>query len=91
VGLLAQTVLPGDVRLLVNVTGHQDTSGYSPLLENGAPRWLVSNQWSLEKTLQFESGKTLSFRVLTTQRRSNIELFAFREHALQIQAAKLWR
>jgi hypothetical protein len=90
-GLLAQAVMPGDVRLQFNVTGHQDTRGYSPLLENGAPRWLVSNQWALEKTLHLETGKTLSFRALTTRRRSNIELFAFREHALQIQATKLWR
>jgi hypothetical protein len=90
-GLLAQTLLPADLRLQLQWTAQKDTHGYSPLLANGAPRWLTSTQWVLEKGLDLGNGKTLSLRALTTQRRSNIELFAFREHAFQIQAAKMWR
>ena len=90
-GLMAQTVVPGNIRLQLQWTGQKDTHGYSPLLANGAPRWLSSNQAVAEKTLPLGSGKTLTIRGLTTQRRSNIELFVFRETALQLQVAKMWR
>jgi hypothetical protein len=90
-GLMTQTLVPGNIRLQLQWTGQKDTHGYSPLLANGAPRWLSSTQAVAEKTLPLGSGKTLTIRGLTTQRRSNIELFAFQETALQLQVAKMWR
>lgn len=90
-GLTAQATAPGRIRFQLQWTGQRDTYGYSPLLAQGAPRWLSSTQAVAEKTLPLDSGKTLTFRVLTTQRRSNIELFAFREAAFQLQVGKMWR
>lgn len=90
-GLMARTLLPGQVRLQLQWNGQKDTHGYSPLLASGAPRWLLSTQWAAERGFELGSEKTITVRVLTAQRRSNIELFAFREHALQVELAKMWR
>jgi hypothetical protein len=90
-GLTAQASWPSQLKLQLQWTGQLDTHGYSPLLANGALRWLSSLQWSAEKSIDLSSGKTLSIRALTTQRRSNIELFASREAALQFQLIQMWR
>lgn len=90
-GLQAQAQLPSQLRLQAQWSGQKDLHAYSPLLANGAPRWLSTLQLALERPVSWGSGKTLTFRVLTTERKSNIELFAYRESALQLQFAQMWR
>ena len=69
----------------------KDLQGYSPLLDAGAARWLTTSSLTLERTLPLASEKTLTFRALAAQRRSNIVIFAFREASLQVQYAHSWR
>lgn len=87
----AQWVPAGGWRAQLLWQAQQDLQGYSPLLANGAPRRLQTWQGSLERTLNLGSEKTLSARLLATQRRSNIELFDFKELAFQLHLAGLWR
>jgi hypothetical protein len=69
----------------------KDLQGYSPLLNAGAARWLTTSSLTLERMLPLASEKTLTFRALAAQRRSNIVIFAFREASLQVQYAHSWR
>jgi hypothetical protein len=78
-------------RMQAQWQGQFDLHGYSPLLESGAPRRLRTTQLALERTFTLKSGKTLSFRALTTQRTGNIELFAFKEASLQVIWGQVWR
>lgn len=69
----------------------KDLQGYSPLLNAGAARWLTTSSLTLERMLPLASEKTLTFRALAAQRRSNVVIFAFREATLQVQYAHSWR
>jgi hypothetical protein len=75
----------------VQFQAQKDLHGYSPLLDDGAPRWLTTSSLTLERTMHLTSEKTLTFRALAAQRRSNVVIFAFQEASLQIQYVQTWR
>jgi hypothetical protein len=66
------------------VSDQKDTHGYSPLLENGAKRRLISNNVAFEQQHQLEKEKVLIFRVFRTERRSKLELFNYKDVGAQI-------
>jgi hypothetical protein len=68
-----------------------DLQGYNPLLAEGAPRRLRTVKLAVERILPIGAENWLSVQALATQRQSNIELFAFREAALQVSLVRQWR
>lgn len=72
-------------------TIQQDLEGYSPLLANDLRRRLTTYIVAGEQQFELGKGKTLVFRVLATQRKSNLELFAFKDMGLQVSFVATWR
>jgi hypothetical protein len=62
----------------------KDLHGYSPLLASGAPRRLTLAHLGIEKTHRVGIDKAIAVRLLASERRSNIELFSYREAAVQV-------
>ena len=67
----------------------KDTHGYSPLLENGAKRRLFSSNVAFEQQHRFENEKVLIFRAFSAERRSNLELFNYKDVGVQIMLRSL--
>lgn len=72
-------------------TIQQDLEGYSPLLANDLRRRLTTYIVAGEQQFELAKGKTLVFRALATQRKSNLELFAFKDMGLQVSFVATWQ
>ena len=77
--------------LNVQWTFQQDLQGYSPLLENDRRRSLTTYIVAGEQQFELGDKKTLVFRALASQRKSNLELFAFKDFGLQVSFVQTWR
>lgn len=60
-----------------------DAEGYSELLEDGAPRQLMRNQWLLQYRLPLRSGGALMLNAYHQRQQSNIALFTTRDTAVE--------
>jgi hypothetical protein len=68
-----------------------DTSGYSPLLKNNAPRRLLSLQAELEyRWPEPLLGGQANASVYTARRWSNLPLFAWQDHGLRLSWLRQW-
>ncbi len=77
-------------RLHAQVTAQEDTHPYSPLLENNSRRRLVSTYLGVEQQVPLGNAHALVLRAFTTQRASNLTLFAFRDTGAQVALARQW-
>ncbi len=80
-------------RLQAQATAQHDTHPYSPLLENNSRRRLLTTYLGLEQQFTWNAvapGHQLTLRLFTTQRASNLELFAFRDTGAQLLVARAW-
>jgi hypothetical protein len=83
-GVLADVRLWPQGTLSWQTSDQKDTHGYSPLLENGAKRRLFSSNVAFEQQHKFENEKVLIFRAFSAERRSNLELFNYKDVGVQI-------
>jgi hypothetical protein len=90
-GMSADVTLAAGWRLQAHWSAQEDTQGYNPLLENGARRRLVTSQISLERQVKLNQENVIHWRLLASDRRSNLELFSFKEVAMQVAWSKVWR
>lgn len=75
-------------QLLGALQWQSDTSGYSPLLANGARRRLLTGQIVLQWRLPIDpSVGQWTLQLASTRRHANLPLFAWREHNVQL----LWQ
>jgi len=75
-----------------HVNVHRDLSGYSPLLENGAARELLSANLSLERTWEPEPGRwQVLGRLYGGRGWSNLELFTYRDVGVQVSLRRRWQ
>jgi hypothetical protein len=81
--LPAPKLLP-QTRLSLQVTDQRDTHSYSPLLLNGAKRHLISSLVAIEQHANLENKKVLIFRAFSAERRSNLELFSYKDIGAQV-------
>jgi hypothetical protein len=77
-------------RLQAQASAQEDTHPYSPLLENNARRRLLSTYLGVEQQMPLGSGHALVLRAFTTQRASNLSLFAFRDTGAQVALVRQW-
>lgn len=80
-------------RLQAQATAQHDTHPYSPLLENNSRRRLLTTYLGLDQQFTWHAvapGHLLTLRLFTTQRSSNLELFAFRDTGAQLLVARAW-
>ncbi len=77
-------------RLQAQATAQEDTHPYSPLLENNSHRRLLTAYLGLEQQFPLGGGHALVLRAFTTQRLSNLALFAFRDTGAQVAFARQW-
>ena len=81
----------GGLRFLsTNWSLQSDLSGYSPFFASNARRWIELRSVALEQHVAINRQKTLVFRGLATERRSNLALFSFRELGLQVSFVATW-
>jgi hypothetical protein len=87
-GLFAEVVpLPNllpQMRLTAQLSDQRDTHSYSPLLLNGAKRQLISSLVAIEQQAKLEKEKVLIFRAFSAERRSNLELFNYKDVGVQV-------
>lgn len=88
-GMQAQWRLPQRWQLQSYLLLQQDLSGYSPWLEHGATRRIVTSHIALEKSWPLPSGELVT-SVYRTQRTSNLPLFAWRDHGLVLGWRRAW-
>lgn len=91
VGLSSEHGLGGGRKLLAQVTQQQDTYSYSNLLQSGAHRRLSTAYVAFEQHINWTSEKNLIWRVFSGERRSNIELFNYKDVGVQLSLAQNWR
>lgn len=91
IGVSAQWAFAEGWRAHFAWQAQEDLQGYNPLLANGATRKLQTEQFSLERAGSIGPDILLSLRAIGARRHSNIELFSFREAALQISLTRVWR
>jgi len=78
--------------LLGHVSAHRDLSGYSPLLEDGAAREMLSANLSLERAWEPGPGTwQLLGRLYGGRRWSNLELFTYRDAGVQVSLRRRWQ
>lgn len=77
-------------RLQAQASAQEDTHPYSPLLENNARRRLLTSYLGVEQQVPLGSGHALVLRAFTTQRASNLSLFAFRDTGAQVGLVRQW-
>ena len=70
---------------------HQDTYAYSELLQKGAKRHLNSVYVAFEQQHRLEGEKILIWRVFRDERRSNLELFTYKDFGVQFSLVQNWR
>lgn len=73
-------------QLVAHWQGHADTSAYSPLLANGAPRRMQTVQLNIERSL----GAHWVLRVHTARRWANIPLFGWADAGVQLGWSTAW-
>ena len=71
-------------RLSVQFSEQKDTHTYSPLLLNGAKRQLFSSLVAIEQQVKIKMEKVLIFRAFSGERRSNLELFNYKDVGIQL-------
>jgi hypothetical protein len=76
--------------LVLQWQAQADLTGYSPLLANGARRWLDTRSVAVEQHLALNPQNILVFRVLASERRSNLTIFSFRELGFQVSLVTSW-
>jgi hypothetical protein len=81
--LPAPKLLP-QARLSLQLTDQRDTHSYSPLLLNGAKRHLISSLVAIEQHANLKNKKVLIFRAFSAERRSNLELFSYKDVGAQV-------
>ena len=72
------------MRLTAQLSDQRDTHSYSPLLLNGAKRQLISSLVAIEQQAKLEKEKVLIFRAFSAERRSNLELFNYKDVGVQV-------
>ncbi len=96
INLAVEAPLGPGRRLQAQATAQEDTHLYSPLLENNSRRRLLITYIGVEQQLPLAAlgplgaGHQLVFRAFSTQRASNLSLFAFRDSGLQIALMRQW-
>jgi hypothetical protein len=76
--------------LVLQWQAQADLTGYSPLLANSARRWLDTRSVAVEQHLALNPQNILVFRVLASERRSNLTIFSFRELGFQVSLVTSW-
>jgi hypothetical protein len=71
-------------RISAQVSDQRDTHSYSALLLNGAKRQLFSSLVAIEQQTKLEKEKVLIFRAFSAERRSNLELFNYKDAGVQL-------
>ena len=90
-GMQASLALAPRWQLQSLLQAQVDTSGYSPLLKNNAPRRLLSVQAELEyRWPEPWAGGQASASVYAAQRWSNLPLFAWQDHGLRLTWLRQW-
>ena len=74
----------GLVRSQLNYTRLQDRKGYSPLLDNGADRWLERSYLLLQYQLPLQPGLVFLGNFYHQHQRSNIDIFDTLDSSLEI-------
>lgn len=87
--LLPMPKLLPQTRLSVQISEQRDTHSYSPLLLNGAKRQLFSSLVAIEQQVKFEKEKVLIFRAFSAERRSNLELFNYKDTGMQLSLRQM--
>ena len=87
--LLPMPKLLPQTRLSVQISEQRDTHSYSPLLLNGAKRQLFSSLVAIEQQVKFEKEKVLIFRAFSAERRSNLELFNYKDTGIQLSLRQM--
>ena len=78
--------------LLGHVGAHRDLSGYSPLLEGGAAREMLSANLSLERAWEPGPGNwQVLGRLYGGGRWSNLDLFTYRDAGVQVSLRRRWQ
>lgn len=88
--LAAEMPLGGNRRLQAQWAAQQDSSPYSPLLENNAIRWLSTATVAVEQQWDWGGGMGLGLRAYAGTRRSNLVLFSYREAGVQATVMRAW-
>lgn len=87
-GLFAELVplpkLLPQTRITAQISDQRDTHSYSSLLLNGAKRQLISSLVAIEQQAKLEKEKVLIFRAFSAERRSNLELFNYKDVGVQL-------
>lgn len=90
-GLQALAPLAPQWQLQGLVYGHADTSGYSPLLQNNAPRRLLTVHAELEYRLPGTVlGGQATFSAHAARRWSNLPLFGWSDHGTRLSWLRQW-
>ena len=89
-GLAAEVPWGPQRRLQAQWSLQQDSSPYSPLLENNATRWLTTATVAVEQQWRWGPETGFSLRAYAGARRSNLVLFAYREAGVQASVARAW-
>lgn len=87
--LLPMPKLLPQTRLNMQISEQKDAQTYSPLLLNGAKRQLFSSLVAIEQQVKFENGKVLIFRAFSAERRSNLELFNYKDAGFQLSLRQM--
>ena len=87
--LLPMPKLLPQTRLSVQISEQRDTHSYSPLLLNGAKRQLFMSLVAIEQQVKFEKEKVLIFRAFSAERRSNLELFNYKDTGMQLSLRQM--
>ena len=87
--LLPMPKLLPQTRLSVQISEQRDTHSYSPLLLNGAKRQLFSSLVAIEQQVKLEKEKVLIFRAFSAERRSNLELFNYKDTGMQLSLRQM--
>lgn len=82
--LLPVPKLLPQTRLSLQITDQRDTHSYSPLLLSGAKRQLTSSLVAIEQHTSLENKKVLIYRAFSVERRSNLELFNYKDFGVQL-------
>jgi hypothetical protein len=91
VGLGAEYGLGGRSKLLAQITHQQDAYSYSALLQEGAKRRLTTTYVAYEQQYPLKSEKILIWRVFSSERQSNLELFKYNDRGAQLSIVQNWR
>jgi len=89
-GFLAEWAIAPSWLVSAQATLHRDLQGYSPLLENNAPRNMLTAHLALERHWTPAPRWRIAGRVHAVQRRSNLSLFEYRDAGVQLSLQRLW-